>query len=71
MIFYGLLRFGLLFVFGLSKEDNIIFFLFVHSWLHSFRVNLKCWDPVNQFNNTTWVAVGTPTDNPMSVRNVV
>ena len=25
--------------------------------------------PVNQVNHTSWVAVGTPTDRPKSVRN--
>ena len=34
-------------------------------WLHSF-----CgWDPVNRFNNTSWVAIVTPTDRSKSVRN--
>ena len=30
---------------------------------------LEGWDPVNQFNHTSWVAVVTPTDRPKSVRN--
>ena len=27
-------------------------------------------DPVNQFNQTSWVAIVTPTDRPKSVRNL-
>ena len=27
------------------------------------------WVPVNQFNNTSWMTVVTPTDHPKSVRN--
>ena len=32
-------------------------------------IGVEGWDPVNQFNFTSWVAVVTPTDRPKSVRN--
>ena len=32
-------------------------------------VSSEGWDPVNQFNHTSWMAVVTPTDRPKSVSN--
>ena len=29
----------------------------------------ECWDPVNRFNHTSWVAIVTPTYRRKSVRN--
>ena len=37
--------------------------------LHNCCGEWEGWDPVNRFNNTSWVAVVTPTDRPKSVRN--
>ena len=37
--------------------------------LHGFCGQWEGWDPVNQFNHTSWVAIVTPTDRPKSVRN--
>ena len=38
-------------------------------WLRSFCGYWEGWDSVNRFDNTSWVAVDTPTDRPKSDRN--
>ena len=38
-------------------------------WLHYFCGEWEGWDPVNQFNHTSLVAIVTPTDRPKSVHN--
>ena len=41
----------------------------VSIWLHCCYSELEGWYPINQFDNTIWLAVVTPTDRPKSVRN--
>ena len=35
-------------------------------WFYSFCCKWEGWDPVNRSNNTSWVALVTPTDRPKS-----
>ena len=37
--------------------------------LHKCCGEREGWEPINWFNNTSWIAVVTPTDRPKSVRN--
>ena len=43
--------------------------VYVSFWLHSFSGLWECWDPINRFNHSSFVAVVTPTNRPKSVRN--
>ena len=62
------LRLVWLLVCCLYKEVYLQIFKCVSFWLHGCCGE---WEggPVNQVNHTSWVAVVTPTDRPMSVRN--
>ena len=65
---YGLaLCYGWLLVLGLYKDDYLDMFKYVSFLLHSFCDYLGRLR--NQFNNTSWVTVVTPTDRPKSSRN--
>ena len=66
--FYDLLRLGWLLVCCLYKEVYLQIFKRVPFWLHGCCGGGKL-GPVNQANNTSWVALVTPTDRPKSVHN--
>ena len=53
-------------ILGFYKEDYFHIFKWVSFWLHSLCGKWEGWDPVNQFNHTSWVDVVTPTDRPKS-----
>ena len=63
------LRFSWLLICGLYKEDYFQIFKRVSFGLHNFCGYWEGWEPVNQFNHTSWVAIVTATDRPKSVRN--
>ena len=50
-------------------EDYLQIFKSVAFWLHSLCGYWEGLDPINRFNNTSWMAVDTLTDRPKSVRN--
>ena len=62
------LRLGWLFFCCLYKENYLQIFKRASFWIGAVAGSGKV-GPVNQVNNTSWVAVNTPTDRPKSVRN--
>ena len=58
-----------LLVLGLYNEDYLQIFKCVSFWLQIFCGKWEGWDPLNQFNHTSWVAIVTQTERPKSVCN--
>ena len=67
--FLWLLRFGLLLVLRLYKEDYLHIFKCVSFWLHGCCGWWNGSALVNRFNHTSGVDDATPTDRPKSVGN--
>ena len=59
-------RFGWLLVLNLFFLQK---FKCVPFWVHGFCGKWEGCVPVNRFNHTSWITVGTPTDRPKSVCN--
>ena len=67
------LRFGLMLVLSLYKDNYLHIFKFASFWLHSFCGYWEGWVPVDRLNYTSWMTVVIPTDRlvgPQSLCNL-